>query len=176
MGRIFSHRRHRTGLLLVAFAFAGAGRAADVRLPLILKSVDGTVHPSMDLASTGALVVVTIKGSWCPVCRTQLERFRKVQAQLDSCGAEVVVVTPDPPERARELQQAIGDRYRVVADPKGEVGWSLGVWEKGQGAMFPAAFLFAKDLSLKWSFRGRAQGLYVEKELLKHMNCEGLAT
>lgn len=169
------HARQAMGIAALVLSGWAGDAFAEVHLPDAMQSADGKVIHAREMAAAGPLVVVTIKGSWCHVCREQLERLNKIQSQLDACGAEVVVVTPDPPDQASKLQKAVGQRYPVVSDPEGAVGAGLEVWDSGRKAMFPALFVFGRKLNLEWSFRGRAPGLFADKELLKRLKCDGMA-
>jgi len=77
-------------------------------------------------------------------------------AEFRDAGATVVAVSTDPPERGREVVEALGLEFPVLADPSGAAVAAFGVAHPegnpidGGTIARPATFLLDRDGRVVW--------------------------
>ena len=105
-------------LLLIAGSgeVRGAGDAEKVVVPAQLLDLQGQPIDVGALVSNQRLFFVTLKATWCPVCREQLRRLRALLPRLRSCGATFVVLAPGPRGALRQVAEETGFPYPFVED------------------------------------------------------------
>jgi peroxiredoxin len=69
----------------------------------------------------GPVVLVFIRGHWCPYCRRYLEKLRDHAPRFAAAGAAVVVVSPEPPATSRPLAEQLSFPFPILADTDGRV-------------------------------------------------------
>jgi peroxiredoxin len=82
-----------------------------------------------DFRGRNQLVVWFTKGMACPFCRTQMSQLALGYPRLKAVGAEVLQITPSPPERARFYARNFSIPFPYLCDPDYTVhqAWGLGV-------------------------------------------------
>jgi len=159
------------GLVLVV---SGATRAAagDTRavLPPTLRDVHGKAIDVAALAERHRLVVVTLKATWCPVCRGQLERLRRELPRLRSCGATFLVLSPGPDDALRTVADATGFPYPFVEDRGLEIARAADL-VLAPDQIVPAILVVNARREIVWTDRGRSPGTFNDPALLAHLDC-----
>jgi len=91
-----------------------AKQVGDDAIDAELTGWDGNSVSLSGLWKDGPIVLMWYRGGWCPYCNLQLRAMQKSMDQLDNAGARLVVLTPELPEKAKEIA-AFGDlRHRQV--------------------------------------------------------------
>lgn len=67
---------------------------------------DGNTVKLSDLWSNGPIVLMWYRGGWCPYCNIQLRAMQQSLKQIEGAGAQLVVLTPELPEKAKETASA----------------------------------------------------------------------
>ena len=82
-----------------------------------------------DYRGKSNLIVWFTKGMACPFCRTQMSQLARGYPRVQEAGAEVLQVTPTPPERARFYAQNFRIPFPYLCDPDYAVhrAWGLEV-------------------------------------------------
>jgi peroxiredoxin len=82
-----------------------------------------------DYRGKSNLIVWFTKGMACPFCRTQMSQLARGYPRVKEAGAEVLQVTPTPPERARFYAQNFRIPFPYLCDPDYAVHrtWGLDV-------------------------------------------------
>jgi peroxiredoxin len=156
------------GLVFVAAADAGAAdRAA---LPATLRDVRGTAVDVAALARRYRLVVVTLKATWCPVCRAQLERLQQELPRLRSCGATFLVLSPGPADALRAVADASGFPYPFVEDRDLAIARSADL-VLAPDQIVPAILVANTQREIVWMARGRSAGAFNDEALLAELDC-----
>ena len=74
-------------LIGILFLFINSGYADDkVFFPGTIFDIDGEIISIDKLAEDRTICVITVKATWCPVCREQLIRIRDQLADFRRCN------------------------------------------------------------------------------------------
>ncbi len=73
-------------------------------------------------------LVFVYRGNHCPVCHAYLKRLESLRERFFEAGADIVVASADPEERARAMVEAEGLRFPVAFGLSIEQMQSLGLW------------------------------------------------
>jgi peroxiredoxin len=103
-------------------------RSAGASLPGFELPDESAKARSLDrLLQSGPLVLVVIRGSWCPFCRIELRELERVVGQIVAVGASLVVVTPETMESCRRVVRKNGLNFSLLSDIVGELTRDLGL-------------------------------------------------
>jgi peroxiredoxin len=162
----------RSLVALALLVCTGAARAADARptLPAALEDVYGKRVDVAELAARHRLVVVTLKATWCPVCRAQLERLRAALPRLRSCGATFVVLAPGPRDALRAVADATGFPYPFVEDRGLAIARAADL-VLAPDQIVPAILVANARREIVWMDRGRSAASFNDPALLAELEC-----
>lgn len=79
------------------------------------------------LYKDGPLVLVFIRGGWCPYCTGSLAGWDKKLEGLKEAGASLVVITPEKPDRHEAMLQKHSLHMRVLSDAKLDAARGFGL-------------------------------------------------
>jgi peroxiredoxin len=82
-----------------------------------LSDTDGITVSSDALLARGPLVVVFIRGPWCPYCSLTLEALDALRPAIEQLGAGLVVISPMSSEALARAAAERGLRLRLLSDP-----------------------------------------------------------
>ena len=82
-----------------------------------LPDTDGVTVSSEALLQRGPLVVVFIRGPWCPYCSLMLEALEDVRPAIEQQEASLAVISPAKPEELLRAANERGLRLRLLTDP-----------------------------------------------------------
>jgi len=116
-------------------------------------------------AARGRLVVVVMKGSWCPVCVGQLQRFAAIEDKLHKLDARVVGLNADRPADNRVLENSLG--IPILSDPDKTVLRGLGLWRDDWKHPMPAVVVLDRCGEERGRIVGRRPGLNADDAVLK---------
>ncbi len=137
------------GALAVSQPFAAELKPANGALahPLVLKTLDGTVH---DLAKyRGKVVLVNFWATWCEPCRDEMPSLEKLKEKFAGQPFEVLAVNVDEPEsRVRAFLEKTPLGLTVVLDPGKPVTKS---WN---ARILPVSYLIGRDGRVRHSVIG----------------------
>ena len=156
-------------MMLGPAVFAGAAMAA-VSNPYFLGGLqDGQAGAtSLSAQADGrSLVVVVMKGTWCPVCVRQLEVLSGRARELSDLGAQVVGLSDDSPEQNLKLETDSQLAFPVLGDPDHDVLRPLGLWRPGDGHPLPAILVFDRCGVERARLEGRVPGERPEVALFR---------
>jgi cytochrome c biogenesis protein CcmG/thiol:disulfide interchange protein DsbE len=145
--------------------------AAALLMPAELVDIHGRTVNLRELAKRQQLIVVTMKATWCRVCLQQLRRLRRLQSQLEQCGATFIVLSPGPLEKLREVERQVDFPFPFVEDVNLDLARRLDL-ELRTDQIVPALFSVDPSGRIGWMQRGRAPGLYADDILLELLECE----
>lgn len=150
---------------------AGHVAAAPAVVPATLRDVRGDVVDVAALASRERLVFVTVKATWCPVCRTQLQRLGRLLPQLRACGLTFVVLVPGTNDAVAAVARETSFPYPFVADDALPIAAAAGFAAEG-GELVPGFFTVDAARAVVWQQRGRGAGAFGDGELMAHLGCK----
>jgi|ERR1700761_2253561 len=98
------------------------------RAPMFtLKNQYGEDVSSIDLIKHGPLVVSFTRGGWCPFCSAEVRALNEVYDQFRQSGIELVVLSPQSLDRARNQATAGKLKFNLLVDKDNEIGKAFGV-------------------------------------------------
>ncbi|MFI4875198.1 MAG: peroxiredoxin-like family protein [Blastopirellula sp. JB062] len=83
-----------------------AKQVGDSAIDAELSGWDGKKVRLSEQWSKGPLVLMWYRGGWCPYCNLQLQAMQKELKTLEGAGAQLIVLTPELPEKAKETAAA----------------------------------------------------------------------
>lgn len=92
-----------------------------------LKNQHGEDISSVELIKDGPLVVSFTRGSWCPFCAAEIRALNDVYDQFRQAGIELVVLSPQSPEKARQQATAEKLKFNLLVDKNNEIGKAFGL-------------------------------------------------
>jgi len=161
--------------LASAFPLAAGAEGAAVVVPATLRDVRGESVDVAGLAASGRLVFVTLKATWCGVCREQLVRLREQLPRLRGCGATFIVLSPGPSDEIRRIADATDFPYPFVEDEGLALARSADL-VLAPGQMVPALFVVNERREVVWMQKGRSGARFGDAALLEHLDCAPLHT
>lgn len=160
----------RALVLLIACTMRAAADDARPTLPATLDDVYGKRVDVAELAAKHRLVVVTLKATWCPVCRGQLERLRQALPRLRSCGATFIVLSPGPRDALRAVADATGFPYPFVEDRGLAIARAADL-VLAPDQIVPAILVANARREIVWMNRGRNPTSFNDPALLAELAC-----
>jgi len=160
----------RAVVLLMVCTSPAAAEDARPTLPALLDDVYGKRIDVADLATKHRLVVVTLKATWCPVCRAQLERLRAALPRLRSCGATFIVLAPGPEDTLRAVADATGFPYPFVEDRDLAIARAADL-VLAPDQIVPAILVANARREIVWMDRGRNPTAFNDPALLAELQC-----
>ena len=156
--------------LLIACTSPAAAEDTRPTLPAVLDDVYGKRIDVAELAAKHRLVVVTLKATWCPVCRAQLERLRTALPRLRSCGATFIVLAPGPRDALRAVADATGFPYPFVEDRDLAIARAADL-VLAPDEIVPAILVANARREIVWMERGRNPTSFNDPALLAELGC-----
>jgi peroxiredoxin len=134
---------------LDATAVEGVLRPGD-RLPdFVLPDAEGKLISSDDLLANGPLIVVLVRGDWCPFCKTTLVALNAVLQSLEAAGAGLVALTPDTGEYVTALWRDLNLHFPVLSDVDAATAFRLGAMYRVPDALRQFWLAAGIDLALR---------------------------
>lgn len=152
---------------LVAWATAAWAAPAGHYFTGAVVSPRGASTTLAEQARQHALVVVVLKGIWCPVCVGQLAELSALRQRLDALGAYVVGLSTADAETNRVTAKRLALSYPILSDASHGLIGSLGLWRPRWGHPLPAIVVFDRCGNERARFEGRAPGDRPEGALLR---------
>jgi peroxiredoxin len=78
-------------------------------------------------ASQGRVVVMFIRGRWCPFCVGQMEAMSSISAQLAEAGASMVAISPQTEKQAFFMRDQHRLAFPILVDARNEVARRFGL-------------------------------------------------
>ena len=92
-----------------------------------LKNQHGEDVSSVELIKHGPLVVSFTRGSWCPFCAAEVRALNEMYDQFQQAGIELVVLSPQSLEKARQQATAEKLKFNLLVDKDNEIGKAFGL-------------------------------------------------
>ncbi|UII79021.1 peroxiredoxin-like family protein [Flagellimonas sp. CMM7] len=92
-----------------------------------LQDSAGTIVSLNSLAEKSDLVISFNRGNWCPFCNIELKHIQKHTSEIKSSGANLVVISPQLPEKSAEIISQNEFDYPILFDKGNEVAKQFGI-------------------------------------------------
>ncbi len=114
--------------LVDAFDPSKAVRVGDTVAPFTLLDVDGGTITDRTLLADGPAVLIVFRFAGCPACNLALPYYhRELWPALSAAGVKLVAISPQLPERLREIKTRHALGFTIASDPDNALGRRLGV-------------------------------------------------
>ena len=142
----------------------------EIYFPATVTSSAGNEIDVAALAKAHIMIVITIKATWCPVCRQQLLRIKEQLGDFEKCNASFLVLSPGSKEAVQEVKFNTDFPFPFIPDQNFSIAKKLDLILSPEEIM-PAIVILNKDLSIKWIRRGRNALNFGDKELKDYLGC-----
>ncbi len=92
-----------------------------------LSDQNGKTIASTDLLKSGPLVVSFFRGTWCPYCNEELTALAASYADFRATGAELVMITPQSSDNAKDYLTEHRVPFSVLVDSDAKVAEAFGL-------------------------------------------------
>lgn len=138
------------------------------------KDIFDKTHTLSNLIKNGNVVLIFIRGQWCPFCNKHLKALQEQFYQIYDKGASVVVVTPEKSEFIKSTIEKTGAEFTILYDEDYKIAKAFDVLflpNKMMRVMYntvlgaklkeshsddteqlpiPATFIISKEMKVKW--------------------------
>ena len=108
---------------LAAKALGSGTKAPAFELP----DQNGKLVSSADLLSCGRLVLLFIRGRWCPFCVGQMEAMNAIAVELKAAGASMVAISPQVQKQAFFMHDQHKFRFPLLVDAANALARQFGL-------------------------------------------------
>lgn len=121
------------GFLLYVYWYSRYGRVKSQALevgkslpPFTLTDIDNQQVSSAELIQKPS-VILFYRGNWCPLCMAQIKEIASQYQELETLGAEVILVSPQPHKNTRSLARKFDVNFRFMTDENNEAARALNI-------------------------------------------------
>ncbi len=130
------------GRLGGAEAGAGAPQVGETLPNFVLPDLGGRLVALDALLREGPVVVVFLRGHWCPYCRITAAALGEIEETASQLGARIVAITPESRKFALRLDVDTGGAFPILADLDNGYALSvnLAIWvDEGMSGLIAGA-------------------------------------
>jgi PAS domain S-box-containing protein len=141
-----------------------------------LPDQDGHITKLSDFRGQRHLLVIFVRGDWCPGCHMMLRTYERERAKFASKNILVMAIGPDPIGVNRNMVEKLGLDFKVLADEGQRTAMVYGVQldkydndfaEKyEEGIPLPASFLIDKNGFVRYVSRPDKVGQFLNPSLI----------
>lgn len=110
---------------------------------------DGNEVCLSDYKNKQHVLLIFVRGDWCPTCHIMLRTYEKYKAKFAEKNIAVLAIGPDPTGVNKAMVERLGLDYKVLSDSKNEAAKAFGMIFQSnkpmakydEGVPLPAAFL-----------------------------------
>lgn len=164
---VFKDQQHLTGFKM------GAERVLlEKPAPIFdLPDQDGEKVSISDFAGRRNLLLIFVRGDWCPGCHMMLRTYQKEREKFQTKDILVMAIGPDPVGVNREMVLKLELDFKVLSDPGQRVAMQYGVQlddkdeyydHYKEGIPLPASFLIDKKGNVQYVSRPDRVGEFLD--------------
>ncbi|MBP7514560.1 MAG: peroxiredoxin family protein [Flavobacteriales bacterium] len=122
------------------------------------------------------VLLIFVRGDWCPGCHMMLRTYEKHHERFKSRGVHVIGIGPDSVEANRDMVRRIGVGYQLLSDSSQEVSQRYGVVyenpaietvvDYAEGIPLPASFLVDVNGIVRYVSRPDRIGEFLDPTLI----------
>ncbi len=94
---------------------------------IMLKNINGAQITLNELTKVKPTVLIFYRGSWCPYCNAHLADLRKIEAELQNLGFQILAISPDQPQFLKETTKKNKLGYTLLSDSDMTAAQALGL-------------------------------------------------
>lgn len=107
------------------------------------------------ITKNGPLLLIFIRGTWCPFCRMHMKNLRDWVAKLQNKKATIIVVSSEPLDKIKDWLQENSFPYLFASDERMLLSDHFGVRIRPNDFSQAATFLIDSDLSVRLAYVGK---------------------
>lgn len=92
-----------------------------------LVDLDGRRWSQAEACAQGPVILCFVRGGWCPYCTLELRAYQALLPKLNAANVQLLVISPEDPERARAHREANGLSMPILLDEDFEVSQIFGL-------------------------------------------------
>jgi peroxiredoxin len=131
-----------------------------------LESQDGTMVKLSDHRGKSCVLLIFVRGDWCPTCHITLRSYEKNRQKFQDGNVTVMSIGPDPVGVNREMVKKLGVNFHILADAKGLAAKAYGIQSQEnnpmtkfeEGIPLPASFLICPKGIVRFTSRADRPG------------------
>jgi PAS domain S-box-containing protein len=141
-----------------------------------LPDQNGDLIKLSDFKNKRHLLLIFVRGDWCPGCHMMLRTYEKNNAKFKEKNILVMAIGPDPVGVNRGMVERLGLDFKVLADEGQRTAMTYGVQLKEydndfaekyeEGIPLPASFLIDKDGIVRYVSRPDKVGEFLNPSLI----------
>lgn len=108
-----------------------------------------------DVVSNGPLILIFIRGTWCPFCQYHMKKLRDWTSTLKSKKASIIVVSSESVENIQQWLTNNPVSFMFASDPQYELSNYFGVRIPPRDFSQAATFLIDSDMSIRLAYSGK---------------------
>ena len=125
---------------------------------LFFKLSSGRTIESDQVLKSGPIILVFIRGTWCPYCRMHLARFRNWVERNKNYKATLIVVSTEKPEKIQEWLKDNPITYLFASDSEFTLSDYFKVRINPNDFSNAATFLIDQDRKIRLAYKGKRTG------------------
>ena len=172
---ILTHKMKFSAIFFWGIVFGSSFETDSTKLeiyfPATVTSSAGNEIDVAALAKTHIMIVITIKATWCPVCRQQLLKIKEQLSDFEKCNASFLVLSPGSNEAVQEVKFNTDFPFPFIPDQNFSIAKKLDLILSPEEIM-PAIVILNEDLSIKWMKEGRNVLNFGDADLKEYLGCE----
>jgi PAS domain S-box-containing protein len=142
-------------------------KAIDFELP----DQNGNMVRLKDFEGKTDVLVLFVRGDWCPACHIMLRTYYKYRDKFKEKGIFFIAIGPDPMGVNKEMLERLQVDFTILSDEKLHVTRKYGVRAEGQvgmsnsdGIPLPAAFIVDKKGIIRYNTRPESPGSFLRPD------------
>lgn len=143
---------------------------------LELLDEDGATVRLSDYKGKHPVLLIFVRGDWCPGCHMMLRTYESKRAEFQQRGVHVLGIGPDDISINKSMVERIGVGFRMLSDNDQEISRRYGVVYNNpvlelavdytKGIPLPASFLVDMDGVVRYVSRPERVGEFLNPELI----------
>lgn len=106
------------------------------------------------LLNTGPVLLIFIKGTWCPFCRLHLQKLRQ-WAETVNAKVTTIVISSEDIETINKWLKDNPVTYMFASDKHGDAARRFRIWLDEKNYSQAATFLVDVDKSVRFAYAGK---------------------
>lgn len=146
--------------------------ATDFELP----DQDGNMVKLSDFRGKRDLLLIFVRGDWCPGCHMMLRTYEKSREKFQRKNILVMAIGPDPVGVNKQMVEKLGVEFKVLSDDKQKTAMNYGIQLKDydndfaekyeEGIPLPASFLIDRNGIVRYVSRPDKVGEFLNPSLI----------
>lgn len=92
----------------------------DIAPDFTLPNAQGNPVTLSSLLEQGPVVLAFYRGGWCPYCNLQLRAYQRILPEIHELGAQLVAISPEPPDVSLSTAEKNALEFEVLSDVKSQ--------------------------------------------------------